>query len=83
MWTALPLTFLAVVLNRQIASQSWTRISKESAICCHLAGLQPVTLAWKASISDQHFRFAFTATTAQMKIEKQKGQEEQYHVSDF
>lgn len=43
----LPLTFLAVVLNRQIASRSWTRISKESAICCHLAGLKTMTLAWK------------------------------------
>lgn len=63
----LPLTFLAVVLNRQIASQSWARVSKESAICCHLAGLQPVTLACKGSISDQHVAFAFTATIAQMK----------------
>lgn len=46
----LPLTFLAVVLNRQIASQSWTRISKESAICSHLAGLETVTLAWKEGV---------------------------------
>lgn len=43
----LALTLLAVVLNEQIASRSWAWISKESAICCHLAGLKTMTLPWK------------------------------------
>lgn len=48
----LALTVFAVVLNGQIASRSWTRISEESAICCHLAGLKTMTLSWKEVYMD-------------------------------
>lgn len=81
----LPLTFLAVVLNRQIASWSWARVSKESIICCHLAGLKTMTLCWKEVLHELVF-FVFDCHNSSgerwlLKQEHQWG--EQCFVTDF
>lgn len=81
----LPLTFLAVVLNRQIASWSWARVSKESSICCHLAGLKTVTLSWK-EVLHEFVVFVFGCHNSSgerwlLKQEHQRG--EQYFVTDL
>lgn len=47
------LTFLTLVLHPQVAALGRALVSKEGRICCHLACLLPLTLAWEEPASQQ------------------------------